>query len=28
MQRFVLVAQFGSFTKAADALGLPKSSVS
>ncbi|PJE55956.1 LysR family transcriptional regulator [Marinomonas sp. BSi20584] len=28
MQRFVLVAQFGSFTKAADALGLPKSSIS
>lgn len=28
MQRFVLVAQFGSFTKAAEALGLPKSSVS
>lgn len=28
MQRFVLVAQSGSFTKAADALGLPKSSVS
>ena len=28
MQRFVLVAQSGSFTKAADALGLPKSSIS
>jgi DNA-binding transcriptional LysR family regulator len=28
MQRFLLVAQFGSFTKAADALGLPKSSIS
>ena len=28
MQRFILVAQSGSFTKAADALGLPKSSIS
>ncbi|REG82601.1 LysR family transcriptional regulator [Marinomonas pollencensis] len=28
MQRFVLVAQSGSFTKAADTLGLPKSSIS
>jgi len=28
MQRFVLVAQSGSFTKAAETLGLPKSSIS
>lgn len=28
MQRFVLVAQSGSFTKTADVLGLPKSSIS
>ncbi|WP_211223011.1 LysR family transcriptional regulator [Leucothrix mucor] len=28
MQRFLLVAQYGSFTRASEALDLPKSSIS